>query len=95
MTYKLEFEKRAMKEWDKLAPDIRNQLKNKLAERLENPFIQKDKLSHMKDCYKIKLRNSGYRLVYAVIESRIVILVLAVGRREREEVYKNAKNRYI
>ena len=81
-----------MKEWDKLTPDIRNQLKNKLAERLESPFIQKDKLSNMKDCYKIKLRNSGYRLVYAVIESKIVILVLAIGRREHEEVYKNAKN---
>jgi mRNA interferase RelE/StbE len=93
MIYKLEFEKRAMKEWNKLTPDIRNQLKNKLAERLESPFIRKDKLLNMKDCYKIKLRNSGYRLVYAVIESRIVILVLAVGRREREEVYKNAKNR--
>lgn len=47
----------------------------------------------MKDCYKIKLRGAGYRLVYRVEEGRIVILVLAVGKRERSGVYDSAKNR--
>ena len=44
--------------------------------RTANPS---DALHGMKDCYKIKLRGAGYRLVYRVEEERIVILVLAVG----------------
>lgn len=47
----------------------------------------------MADCYKIKLRSAGYRLVYQVLEHEIVVLVLAVGKRERSEVYQAAKDR--
>jgi len=49
----------------------------------------------MKDCYKIKLRGAGYRLVYRVEDERIVILVLAVGKRERSSVYEQAAKRQI
>ena len=38
----------------------------KLAERLENPRVQKDRLSQSKDRYKIKLKRPGIRLVYEV-----------------------------
>ena len=93
MTYRLEFEKRADKEWKKLAPDIRKQFCKKLVERLDNPCVSKDRMSDMPNCYKIKLKTSGYRLVYTIIESKIVVQVISIGRREREEVYKNAKNR--
>ncbi|WP_109079353.1 type II toxin-antitoxin system RelE family toxin [Aggregatibacter kilianii] len=51
------------------------------------------KLHCMKDCYKIKLRNVGYRLVYQVIDERIVVKVIAVGKRERNFVYNKAKSR--
>ncbi|MBN3186368.1 hypothetical protein H4F65_09925 [Pectobacterium brasiliense] len=47
----------------------------------------------MVDCYKIKLRSAGYRLVYQVFEHEIVVLVLVVGKRERSEVYQTAKDR--
>jgi len=33
--------------------------------------------------YKLRLRNSGFRLVYEVQESEIVVLVLKVGKREK------------
>ncbi|WP_309473125.1 type II toxin-antitoxin system RelE/ParE family toxin [Escherichia coli] len=42
------------------------------------------------DRYKIKLRASGYRLVYQVIDEKIVLLVIAVGKRESSEVYQMA-----
>ncbi|EBW1331285.1 type II toxin-antitoxin system mRNA interferase toxin, RelE/StbE family, partial [Salmonella enterica subsp. enterica serovar Enteritidis] len=45
MTYKLEFDRRALNEWQKLAPPIRNQFKKKLLERLENPRVPSAKLS--------------------------------------------------
>lgn len=52
-----------------------------------------DALHGMKDCYKIKLRGAGYRLVYRVEDERIFILVLAVGKRERSSVYEQAAKR--
>ena len=47
----------------------------------------------MPDCYKIKLKAAGYRLVYKVIDERIVVSVIAVGKRERSAVYDQAKKR--
>lgn len=47
----------------------------------------------MKDCYKIKLRNAGYRLVYQVREWDIVVAVVAVGKREHSAVYRAAAKR--
>ena len=66
MSYELEFVESALKEWRKLSADIRGQLKAKLAERLETPRVPAARLHGMPDCYKIKLRTVGYRLVYQV-----------------------------
>jgi mRNA interferase RelE/StbE len=93
MTYKLEFLPSARKEWDKLGHTVREQFKKKLAERLMLPKVQSDALYGMADCYKIKLRSSGYRLVYQVIEARVVVSVVAVGKRERSDVYESARKR--
>lgn len=93
MTYKLEFLPSARKEWDKLGHTLREQFKKKLAERLELPRIPSDALHGMPDCYKIKLKSSGYRLVYEVIEQRVVVSVIAVRKRERSDVYERAKKR--
>ena len=93
MTYKLEFLTSARKEWDKLGHTLREQFKKKLAERLETPRIQADALHGMPDCFKIKLKSSGYRLVYEVIDERVVVSVVAVGKRERSAVYERAKKR--
>ncbi|WP_223550103.1 type II toxin-antitoxin system RelE family toxin [Pseudomonas sp. A-B-19] len=93
MTYKLEFLPSARKEWDKLGHTLREQFKKKLAERLELPRVPCDSFHGMPDCYKIKLKSSGYRLVYEVIDERVVVSVVAVGKRERSEVYERAKKR--
>lgn len=93
MSYKLQFNPKALKEWNKLNNTIKEQFKKKLKERLETPKIPKDKLSGFEQVYKIKLRNLGYRLVYEVRDEEIVILVLTVGKRENDKVYKNLFNR--
>lgn len=89
-TYKLAFVPSALKEWEKLGATLKEQFKNKLNERLQNPHVTKDRLSGGKNLYKIKLRSSGYRLVYEVEDHIITIFVLSVGKRERSEVYKKA-----
>ena len=93
MTYKIKFLPSALKEWKKLASDIRQQFKKKLVERTLNPHNPASRLHGFKDVYKIKLRSSGYRLVYEVSDEEIVIYVIAVGKRERGIVYKKAKKR--
>jgi mRNA interferase RelE/StbE len=94
MTYKLVFLESALKEWNKLDSQIKLQFKKKLAERLENPLVLKDKLSGLQDCYKIKLRTVGYRLVYKVIEDIITVQVVAIAKRDKSLVYELAKKRF-
>jgi mRNA interferase RelE/StbE len=93
MVYLLDFDERALKEWHKLGATVREQLKKKLAEVLKSPRIEANKLRGMPDCYKIKLRSSGYRLVYQVIEEKVVVFVVSVGKRERSDVYTEAVKR--
>jgi mRNA interferase RelE/StbE len=93
MTFRLEFLEPALKEWGKLDNNTREQFKKKLDERLQNPRVPQSKLSGSKDRYKIKLRSVGYRLVYQVFDEEIVVLVIAVGKRERQAVYKTAEKR--
>lgn len=93
MSYNLEFVEPAFKEWRKLDGSLREQFKKKLRERLENPRIESARLRQLPDCYKIKLRRSGYRLVYKVIDREVVILVIAVGKREGLDAYEAAAKR--
>lgn len=88
-TYKLEFGKRAQKQWDKLDHDIKQQFKKKLAQILENPHILSARLHGFQNSYRIKLRKAGYRLGYKVVEDRLIVLVVAVGRRDKDEVYED------
>ncbi|MEO5812784.1 MAG: type II toxin-antitoxin system RelE/ParE family toxin [Rhodanobacter sp.] len=93
MSYELEFVESALKEWHKLSAGTRDQLKTKLAQRLETPRVPAARLHGMPDCYKIKLRTVGYRLVYQVQDERVVVVVIAVGRRDKGLVYLLAKKR--
>lgn len=93
MSYSLRFKEEAKKEWDRLDSVIRKHFANKLRQRRENPRVDSARLSGMPDCYKIKLRSSGYRLVYEVRDHEVVIVVIVVGKHERNAVYKIAAKR--
>ena len=93
MSYELAFLDEALKEWRKLDPVTRDQFKKKLAERLQNPKVPSARLHGVKDRYKIKLRNAGYRLIYEVRDTDVLVLVVAVGKRERNAVYTAADRR--
>lgn len=93
MNYELEFDPQALKEWKKLDPSVREMLKRKLAERCVSPRNQAAALRRMPDCYKIKLRKIGYRLVYQVFDERKVLKVWSVGRRDKGAAYAAAMGR--
>ncbi|HOP46930.1 MAG TPA: type II toxin-antitoxin system RelE/ParE family toxin [Desulfobacteraceae bacterium] len=93
MTYKLKFLPSALKEWKKLDSSIRQQLKKKLSERLQKPYVQSARIFGYANHYKIKLRATGYRLVYEVIDNELVVLVIAIGKREKGVVYSTLEKR--
>uniref|UniRef100_UPI00404829B4 type II toxin-antitoxin system RelE family toxin n=1 Tax=Rheinheimera sp. TaxID=1869214 RepID=UPI00404829B4 len=93
MTYKLAFKKSALKEWQKLAPNIQQLFKKQLIKRLDNPHVASAAVSGGKDLYKIKLRQLGYRLVYNVSDNIVTVTVLAVGERDKNKVYDLALSR--
>lgn len=72
---------------------VREQLKRKLASVLLDPRIEANRLHALPDCYKIKLRSSGYRLVYQVFDQEVMVFVVAVDKRERDHVYRKAAER--
>ncbi|MCE1118395.1 type II toxin-antitoxin system RelE family toxin [Pseudomonas sp. NMI795_08] len=93
MTYELEFLPSALKEWQKLGHTVREQAKKKLRERLVLPWVPADAMRDLPNHYKIKLKSSGYRLVYRVEDQRVVVLVVAIGKRERAAAYRSALKR--
>ena len=94
-TYNLEFHELALKEWKKLDGSIKALLHKALAKRLQAPHMPSARLrGDLQNTYKIKLRDVGYRLVYEVIDQRLVVLVIAIGRRDHDEAYQTAMRRH-
>lgn len=94
MAYAIRVHEDFIDELNKLDHAIKLQLRKKLDKVVENPHIPKNRLSgDLHNCYKIKLRRAGVRLVYQVNDDEIYILLLTVGKRADNEVYDTALNR--
>ena len=72
---------------------VRMQFSRKLEKLLVNPRIPSMKLSGYRDCYRIKLRKAGFRAIYHVSDQRIVVTVIRVGRRDKDEAYEKLDER--
>ncbi|MEY2943547.1 MAG: hypothetical protein RLY97_1561 [Pseudomonadota bacterium] len=97
MIYAIEILPSARREWKKLGPDIKRQAVRKLEHLCVNPRVTSAQLSDMPDCYKIKLRSVGYRIIYQVVDDRLVIVIVAAGKRDagKNDIYDVAKQRVI
>ena len=94
--YRLKFLPAALDEWNALDGSVKGVLKKLLKKRLEQPRVPGAELhGDLRDCYKIKLLKQGYRLVYRVEDDAVVVLVLAVAKREDMAVYRAAIERLI
>ena len=89
--YKLKFLPEALKEWHQLDGSIKVIFRKSLKKRLVQPKVPGSELhGDLKDCYKIKLLKHGYRLVYTIEDNELVVLVLAVDKREKSIAYQSA-----
>jgi mRNA interferase RelE/StbE len=67
-----------------------------LKKRLEQPRVSGSELhAELRHYYKIKLRKMVYRLVYAVEDDVLVVLVISVGKREGMAAYLQAIERLL
>jgi mRNA interferase RelE/StbE len=89
--YKLKFLPEALKEWHELDGSIKLILRKALKKRLQEPKVPGSELhGDLKNCHKIKLLKHGYRLVYTIEDQDLVVLVLAVDKRENSIAYQSA-----
>ena len=89
--YKLKFLPEALKEWHQLDGSIKLIFRKALKKRLVQPKVPGSELhGDLKDCYKIKLLKHGYRLVYTIEDHTLVVLVLAIDKRENSIAYQSA-----
>lgn len=92
--YKLKFLPEALDEWNRLDGSVKDVFRKALKKRLSSPHLPGSELhGDLKSCYKIKLRKQGYRLVYYVEDNELVVIVVAVDKREDLTAYKSAMKR--
>ena len=89
--YRLQFVPSAWVEWQALDGSVKEPLRKLLKKRLENPHVPGGELhGALTGYYKIKLRKQGYRLVYGVEDDILMVMVMAVDKREDSSVYESA-----
>lgn len=94
--YRLLFHPAALDEWNGLDGSVKAPLKKLLAKRLDNPHVPGGALKgDLLGCYKIKLRKQGIRLVYRVEDDALMVMVMAVDRREGSLAYRAAVGRLV
>lgn len=94
--FALKFDERALVEWRKLDRRIQSQFKRKLSKLVsgeETPSPKTMVSGLPPGYYKIKQRSSGYRLVYRYENEELVVVVITVGKRNRNIVYDIARSR--
>lgn len=89
--YRLQFVPSAWAEWKALEGSVKEALRKLLKKRLDNPHVPGAELhGALAGHYKIKLHKQGYRLVYAVEDDVLIVMVMAVDKREDSAVYQAA-----
>ena len=94
--YRLKFVPQALQEWEALDGSVKSVLRKALKKRLDSPHLPGSELhGDLAGCYKIKLRKQGYRLVYLVEDDVLIVLVLAIDKREDLAAYRAALQRLV
>jgi len=96
--YNFKFHPQAKEELKKLNNSIQILFTKKLKQILNTPEIgiklgNKNNLN-LTGLKKVYFNNKKHRIVYEIIEDKIIIYIIAVGKRENMEVYKKASARY-
>ncbi|MBK9439967.1 MAG: type II toxin-antitoxin system RelE/ParE family toxin [Comamonadaceae bacterium] len=94
--YRLQFVPSAWAEWQRPDGSVKEPPRKLLKKRLDNPHVPGASLhGSLAGHYQIKLKKQGIRLVYGVQDDILVVMVMAVDKREDSAVYQSALARII
>ena len=89
MSYKVEFTERALSEFSLLPKKVRDKLAVQIAALADDPRpTGASKIEGQPSCYR--LRKGDYRIVYAVLDDQLFVLIVRAGH--RKEVYKGMES---
>jgi len=93
MVYRIEFLPDAEKGFDVLDGSIRKEIAKKIDALVENPFLGKPLGKKygldLTGFYKLYTAKKKYRIVYRLVGKYIELIeIVAIGKRDKEEVYK-------
>ena len=96
-TCRIEFDFEAVAEFDSLDKGMRKRLLIQLEKLEKNPELGKTLGNvggiNLTGCRSLYFDDKRMRIVYKILEEKIVVLVLSIGKRRNEEAYKNAGKR--
>ena len=97
--YKLVFNKEVFSDLDKLSNKTASEVKHYFKKYKDDPYQYSQELENLdglnlQGYRKTYLANATYRIVFKIEENKIKIVeIVAVGKREDKQVYKDAYNR--
>lgn len=95
--YAIEFHEDVSKDLKELGNSTTALVFKKLLKIAQNPLIGDDlgnkANNNLAGLRKVYVDNKRVRIVYKIIEDKIEVFVIAVGKRDGMEVYKKAANR--
>jgi len=91
--YSLEFDERAYKDFTNLDGSVRKQIREKLEKIRKNPELWPLLQWSLFWLRKIYAVNKKIRIIYQIKNDTLIILVVAIWKRENEEVYKIEEKR--
>jgi mRNA interferase RelE/StbE len=78
--YEIVFEKRALKFFEKLDKSVQNKLGKKIEQLKQNPKFGVPLVANLSGLWK--LRAEKYRIIYKIINDKLIILILDIGHRK-------------
>ena len=90
----MQFVPSAWPEWQKLDGSVKEPLRKLLKKRLDNPHVPGAALhGALAEHYKVGLNEQEHRLVYGVQDDVLIVMVMAVDKREDSVVYQSVMAR--
>ena len=97
MAYKIEFLPDAAREFDALDGALKKLAAKQLDKIAERPELGETLGKRMgidlTGYRKTYFGKKGYRIVYEIQRQRLVVLIIGIGKREREEIYREIGRR--
>ncbi|MGE4400021.1 MAG: type II toxin-antitoxin system RelE/ParE family toxin [Campylobacterales bacterium] len=97
MTYEIEFHEEALEEFLSLDGSVRKLVAKQIKKISASPQLGEELGNKngidLTGCRKMYVDQKRVRIVYEIIERKVVVHIVAIGKREEMQVYKDALKR--